>query len=42
MLNRVEKENVKVTGGVFRERMNLDRNYLLELDKINCKGSIKR
>ncbi len=32
MLNRVEKENVKVTGGVFRERMNLDRNYLLELD----------
>ncbi|MCR5119825.1 MAG: glycoside hydrolase family 127 protein [Lachnospiraceae bacterium] len=32
MLRAIDRSSVQVTGGVFRERMNLDRNYLLELD----------
>ena len=35
MKNKVERNRVKVTGGVFRERMNVNRNYLMELDT-NC------
>ena len=32
MLNALKRSSVRVTGGVFRERMNTDRDYLLELD----------
>ena len=32
MPDSVERKNVKVTGGVFRERMDLNRAYLMELD----------
>ena len=35
MKKTVERNRVKVTGGVFRERMNVNRNYLMELDT-NC------
>ena len=32
MLKPLSKSDVKVTGGVFRDRMNVDKRYLLELD----------
>ncbi len=32
MPTSVKRNNVAVTGGVFKERMTLNRNYLLELD----------
>ena len=32
MPNAVERKNVRVTGGVFRERMDINRAYLMELD----------
>ncbi|MBR3575675.1 MAG: glycoside hydrolase family 127 protein [Lachnospiraceae bacterium] len=32
MLRSLSKSDVKVTGGVFRDRMNVDKRYLLELD----------
>lgn len=32
MLKAMKCKNVKITGGVFRERMDLDRAYLAELD----------
>lgn len=32
MLRSLSKADVKVTGGVFRDRMNVDKRYLLELD----------
>ena len=32
MLRPLSKSDVKVTGGVFRDRMNVDKRYLLELD----------
>lgn len=32
MMNTIVKKSVHVTGGVFRERMNVDKAYLLELD----------
>jgi DUF1680 family protein len=32
MLKSLGRKNVRVTGGVFRERMNTDKNYLKELD----------
>ena len=32
MLHSLGRSNVRVTGGVFRERMNTDKNYLKELD----------
>ncbi|MDE7192721.1 MAG: glycoside hydrolase family 127 protein [Oscillospiraceae bacterium] len=33
MLKKVKRENVTVLPGLFRERMNINRNYLMELDK---------
>ena len=35
MRNTIPIQNVRVTGGVFRERMNINRNYLAELD-VQC------
>ena len=35
MKTAVERNRVKVTGGVFRERMNVNRNYLMELDSLS-------
>ncbi|SDA28178.1 hypothetical protein SAMN02910447_01951 [Ruminococcus sp. YE71] len=32
MMETIAKKNVHVTGGIFRERMNVDKAYLLELD----------
>ena len=32
MLKSLSRSDVKVTGGVFRDRMNVDKRYLLELD----------
>ncbi|MCR4791816.1 MAG: glycoside hydrolase family 127 protein [Lachnospiraceae bacterium] len=32
MLKSINRSDVKVTGGVFRDRMNVDKRYLLELD----------
>ena len=32
MLYPANKNSVRITGGIFRERMNTDRDYLLELD----------
>ena len=32
MMETIAKKNVHVTGGIFRERMNVDKTYLLELD----------
>ncbi len=32
MLDTADKKSVRITGGIFRERMNTDRDYLLELD----------
>ncbi|MBP1586153.1 MAG: glycoside hydrolase family 127 protein [Lachnospiraceae bacterium] len=32
MLKPLSRSDVKVTGGVFRDRMNVDKRYLLELD----------
>ncbi|MBO6141135.1 MAG: glycoside hydrolase family 127 protein [Ruminococcus sp.] len=32
MLNSIPKNKVHITGGIFRERMNTDRDYLYELD----------
>ena len=32
MKKGIERKNVKVTGGLFRDRMNLNRSYLMELE----------
>ena len=32
MLRTTDKRNVRITGGIFRERMDLDKAYLMELD----------
>ena len=32
MLKNVKVENVRILPGLFRERMDLNRDYLLELD----------
>ena len=32
MPKAVDRSKVKVTGGIFRERMELNRRYLMELD----------
>ncbi len=32
MLKQLNRSDVKVTGGVFRDRMNVDKRYLMELD----------